>query len=175
MAYNNLFIFSIYHQAFPRDSPLAIDMSNAILKLSENGELQRIHDKWLIRSACTAQGTTIAVDRLQLKSFWGLFGLSGLACFLALFVYFIILFRKFNKHFESSGRSSRIGRLQKFLKFLGEKEEEVRNRFKRRQMERVSKKGEDEDESTHLCFRNREKWGSEIGEEKRRWLEYTNF
>ena len=175
MAYNDLFIFSIYHQAFPRDSPLAIDMSSAILKLSENGELQRIHDKWLMRSACTAQGTRIEVDRLQLKSFWGLFGLCGVACFLALFVYFIILFRKFNKHLESSGRSSRIGRFQNFFMFLGEKEETVRNHFKRRQMERVSIKGVDEDESTHLCVRNREKWGSEIGEEKRRWLEYTNF
>ncbi|XP_050257634.1 glutamate receptor 3.6-like isoform X2 [Quercus robur] len=126
--------------AFPRDSPLAIDMSTAILRLSENGELQRIHDKLLMRSACTAQGTTIEVDRLQLKSFWSLFGLCGFACFLALFVYFIILVRKFNKHFESSGRSSRIGLFQKFLMFLGEKEEKVRNRFKRRQMERVSKK-----------------------------------
>ena len=77
--------------------------------------------------------------------------------------------------YESSGRSSRIGRFQKFLMFLGEKEEKVRNRFKRRQMERVSKKGVDEDESTHFCVRNREKWESEIGEEKRRWLEYTNF
>ena len=111
-----------------------------------------------MRSACTtAQGTTIEVDRLQLKSFWGLCGLCGFSCFLALFVYFIILVWKFNKYFESSGRSSRIGRFQKFLMFLGEKEEKVRNRFKRRQMERVSKKGVDEDESTHLYVRNREK------------------
>ena len=36
-------------------------MSTAILKLSENGDLQRIHDKWLMRSACTAQGTTTEV------------------------------------------------------------------------------------------------------------------
>ena len=66
-------IFFIDHQAFPRDSPLAIDMSTAILKLSENGDLQRIHDKWLMRSACTAQGTTTEVDQLQFKSFLGLF------------------------------------------------------------------------------------------------------
>ena len=66
-------IFFIDHQAFPRDSPLAIDMSTAILKLSQNGDLQRIHDKWLMRSACTAQGTTTEVDQLQFKSFLGLF------------------------------------------------------------------------------------------------------
>ena len=67
-------IVFIDHQAFPRDSPLSIDMSTAILKLSENGDLQRIHDKWLMRSAFTAQGTTTEVDQLQLKSFQGLFG-----------------------------------------------------------------------------------------------------
>ncbi|KAI4354173.1 hypothetical protein L6164_003066 [Bauhinia variegata] len=40
---------------FQRDSPLAIDMSTAIIKLSENGELQRIRDKWLKRSPCIKQ------------------------------------------------------------------------------------------------------------------------
>ncbi|KAB1201752.1 Glutamate receptor 3.3 [Morella rubra] len=59
--------------AFPRDSPLAIDMSIAILKLSENGELQKIHDKWLARKACMSEGAKEEVDRLPLKSFWGLF------------------------------------------------------------------------------------------------------
>nr|6VE8_A Chain A, Glutamate receptor 3.2 [Arabidopsis thaliana]6VEA_A Chain A, Glutamate receptor 3.2 [Arabidopsis thaliana] len=39
--------------AFPRDSPLAIDMSTAILGLSETGQLQKIHDKWLSRSNCS--------------------------------------------------------------------------------------------------------------------------
>ncbi|GAB4848373.1 hypothetical protein Ancab_003068 [Ancistrocladus abbreviatus] len=57
--------------AFPRDSPLAVDLSTAILKLSESGELQRIHDKWLMSSACSSQDSTLAVDRLELKSFWG--------------------------------------------------------------------------------------------------------
>ncbi|BFG38457.1 hypothetical protein CerSpe_247310 [Prunus speciosa] len=38
--------------AFPRDSPLATDMSTTVLKLSEKGDLQKIRDKWLMRSAC---------------------------------------------------------------------------------------------------------------------------
>nr|7LZ0_A Chain A, Glutamate receptor 3.4 [Arabidopsis thaliana]7LZ0_B Chain B, Glutamate receptor 3.4 [Arabidopsis thaliana]7LZ0_C Chain C, Glutamate receptor 3.4 [Arabidopsis thaliana]7LZ1_A Chain A, Glutamate receptor 3.4 [Arabidopsis thaliana]7LZ1_B Chain B, Glutamate receptor 3.4 [Arabidopsis thaliana]7LZ1_C Chain C, Glutamate receptor 3.4 [Arabidopsis thaliana]7LZ2_A Chain A, Glutamate receptor 3.4 [Arabidopsis thaliana]7LZ2_B Chain B, Glutamate receptor 3.4 [Arabidopsis thaliana]7LZ2_C Chai len=33
--------------AFQRDSPLAVDMSTAILQLSEEGELEKIHRKWL--------------------------------------------------------------------------------------------------------------------------------
>ncbi|MDG6100465.1 transporter substrate-binding domain-containing protein, partial [Alteromonas sp. ZYF713] len=73
--------------AFPRDSPLAADMSTAILKLSENGELQRIHDKWLMRSACSSQNTKFEVDQLELKSFQGLFFICGLACFIALIIY----------------------------------------------------------------------------------------
>uniref|UniRef100_A0A803NIW8 Homoserine kinase n=1 Tax=Cannabis sativa TaxID=3483 RepID=A0A803NIW8_CANSA len=35
--------------AFPKDSPLAIDMSTAMLTLSENGDLQKIHSKWLAK------------------------------------------------------------------------------------------------------------------------------
>ncbi|KAB2623631.1 glutamate receptor 3.3-like [Pyrus ussuriensis x Pyrus communis] len=70
--------------AFPRDSPLAIHMSTAVLKLSEKGDLQKIHDKWLKKSACSAEGAKQAIDRLSLSSFWGLFLLSGIACFLAL-------------------------------------------------------------------------------------------
>ncbi|GFZ09468.1 glutamate receptor 3.6 [Actinidia rufa] len=80
--------------AFPRDSPLAVDMSTAILKLSEDGELQRIHDKWLMRSACISQGAKLETDRLQLKSFSGLFLACGLTCLLALFVYFALMIRK---------------------------------------------------------------------------------
>uniref|UniRef100_A0A5B6ZS34 Glutamate receptor n=1 Tax=Davidia involucrata TaxID=16924 RepID=A0A5B6ZS34_DAVIN len=137
--------------AFPRDSPLAIDMSTAILKLSENGELQRIHDKWLMRSACSLQGAKLEVDRLQLKSFSGLFLICGLACLLALIVYFIQMVRQFSQHYsdnsELSGRSSRSERLQTFLSFADEKEETVKGRSKRRQIEAASTRSADGDGS----------------------------
>ncbi|PSS00373.1 Glutamate receptor 3.6 like [Actinidia chinensis var. chinensis] len=128
--------------AFPRDSPLAVDMSTAILKLSEDGELQRIHDKWLMRSACISQGAKLETDRLQLRSFSGLFLACGLTCLLALFVYFSLMIRKFCRHYaeesESVGSSSRSARLQTFLKFVDEKEEETKKRSKRRQLEWAS-------------------------------------
>ncbi|XP_062119842.1 glutamate receptor 3.6-like [Humulus lupulus] len=117
--------------AFPRDSPLAIDMSTAILKLSENGDLQRIHDKWLTRSACTSQGTKFEVDRLQLKSFWGLFMICGLACFLALLIYFIQMMHQFSKHkveeLQASGRSLQSRTVQTFLSFVDQKEDESKS------------------------------------------------
>ncbi|XP_015576348.1 glutamate receptor 3.6 isoform X2 [Ricinus communis] len=105
--------------AFPRDSPLAVDMSTAILKLSENGDLQRIHDKWLTRSACSSTSTKLEVDRLQLRSFWGLFLICG---------------------------NTTSARVQSFFSFVDEKEEEVKHRSKRRQMERLSNR--DEEKST---------------------------
>ncbi|KAG7968835.1 hypothetical protein I3843_07G001300 [Carya illinoinensis] len=138
--------------AFPRDSPLAVDMSTAILRLSESGDLQRMHDKWLTRSACTPQGTKLEVDRLQLKSFWGLFVTCGFACLLALCIYLILMLRQFSRHseeLEPSGRSSGSGRVQTFLTFIDEKEEDVKSRSKRRQMEKASIRSTGEDESTH--------------------------
>ncbi|KAA8547603.1 hypothetical protein F0562_004032 [Nyssa sinensis] len=140
--------------AFPRDSPLAVDMSTAILKLSENGELQRIHDKWLMRSACTLQGAKLEVNRLQLRSFSGLFLICGLACFLSLLIYFIMMVRQFSRHYsdesESSVRSSRsVSRLQTFLSFADEKEDSVKSRSKRRQIEAGSSRSGDGDETVN--------------------------
>ncbi|XP_075106125.1 glutamate receptor 3.6 isoform X1 [Nicotiana tabacum] len=138
--------------AFPRDSPLAVDMSTAILKLSENGELQRIHDKWLSGIACTSQNTKLEVDRLQLKSFSGLFFICGLACFLALLIYFVMITCQYCHYYpesESSGGSSRSGRLQTFLSFADEKEESVRSRSKRRQLDATSVRSVDQDASVN--------------------------
>ena len=147
-AYRKLIVLLFIRKAFPRDSPLAVDMSTALLKLSENGDLQRIHDKWLLRRACSYQGAKLEVDRLQLKSFWGLFVICGLACLIALFLYFLKMMRQFSRHYseelefsEQSSRSAR--RIQTFLSFVDEKEEEVKSRSKRRQMERASNRTED--------------------------------
>ncbi|PON50034.1 Ionotropic glutamate receptor, metazoa [Parasponia andersonii] len=115
--------------AFPRDSPLAIDMSTAILKLSEHGNLQRIHDKWLTRSACSSEGAKQDVDRLQLKSFWGLFLLSGLACFLALLLYSIKMLRQFSRHSLDTSQSASV---RSFLAFINEKEQVPSSQPKRR-------------------------------------------
>ncbi|ONH96088.1 hypothetical protein PRUPE_7G106900 [Prunus persica] len=147
-----IFVMFISNQAFARDSPLSVDMSTAILKLSENGDMQRIHDKWLISSSCASQGAKLQVDRLQLKSFWGLFVLCGSACFLALIIYFINMLHQFSKHYTEeviSAGSSTSARLQTFISFVDEKEEEVKSRSKRRQMERMSNRSASEDESMY--------------------------
>ncbi|PIN07125.1 Glutamate-gated kainate-type ion channel receptor subunit GluR5 [Handroanthus impetiginosus] len=130
--------------AFPRDSPLAMDLSTAILTLSENGELQKIHDKWLNTRAC---GQPIYVDseQLHLKSFWGLFLMCGIACFLALLVYFCSILRKFKRYFPpqsepSSQSKSRSIKIQRFLSFVDEKEEQSRNKWKRKRVDMISER-----------------------------------
>ncbi|KAK9948231.1 hypothetical protein M0R45_003817 [Rubus argutus] len=123
--------------AFPRDSPLAIDMSTAILKLSENGNLQKIHDKWLMKSACSAEGAKQAVDRLQIKSFWGLFLLSGIACFLALLLHVLRMVRQYYRHAGSDIESSQSShRLKSFVSFVNKREQEVQSGSKRRRTEK---------------------------------------
>ncbi|GAA0158600.1 transmembrane signal receptor [Lithospermum erythrorhizon] len=140
--------------AFPRDSPLAVDMSTAILRLSENGDLQRIHDKWLLGHACSSQGTKLEVDQLELKSFAGLFFISGLACLIALLIYFIRIVRDFTRarYAESeslNSSSSRSGRLRKFLSFADEKVMPERSRSKVKQLE-GSSNGSSPDEQVYV-------------------------
>lgn len=112
-------------------------MSTAILALSENGELQKIHDKWLKTSACGTQNTD-GSEQLHLQSFWGLFLICGIACFIALFIYFCKVSRQFSRHIaedpvESSVRStSRSRRIQTFLSFADDKVDLSKNKSKRK-------------------------------------------
>jgi ionotropic glutamate receptor len=97
-------------------------MSTAILRLSETGDLQKLHDKWLTRSACSSEGAKQDVDRLQLTSFWGLFLLCGSACLLSLLFYLIKMVRQYTRHSSNTSQSTQI---KSFLTFVKEKEEDV--------------------------------------------------
>ncbi|KAJ0011358.1 hypothetical protein Pint_34087 [Pistacia integerrima] len=126
--------------AFPRDSPLAIDMSTAILTLSENGELQKLHDKWLSKKSCSSQSSQADSEQLELGSFWGLFLISGIACFIALVIYFCLMLHQFKRYApeetdSSVHSSSRSGRLQTFLSFADEKVDNVKSKSKRKREE----------------------------------------
>ncbi|KAH1263973.1 Glutamate receptor 3.2 [Glycine max] len=122
--------------AFPRDSPLAIDMSTAILTLSENAELQRIQEKWLSEKACGFHSTED--EQLQLNSFRGLFLICEITCFLALLTYFFLsMVRQFSKKSPqkvgpSNRCSSRSAHIQTFLHFVDEKEDVSPKKLKRK-------------------------------------------
>ncbi|KAK1423913.1 hypothetical protein QVD17_19224 [Tagetes erecta] len=133
--------------AFQRDSPLALDLSTAILQLSENGELQRIHDKWLTSSTCSSQVAEIDTNSLSLSSFWGLFLICGIACCISLSIYFcrvLCQYRRFNPDVEepheipepdSARRSSRrtLGStsFKDLIEFYDRKEAEIKEMLKR--------------------------------------------
>ncbi|KAB2632010.1 glutamate receptor 3.3-like [Pyrus ussuriensis x Pyrus communis] len=127
--------------AFPRDSPLAVDMSTAILQLSENGDLQRIHDKWLMQSSCSLDTTELESDRLHLKSFWGLFLICGIACSVSLFIYLLQVLNKLRhaevtQHISTSPGNSQSGRLKRFLSIIDERKDQSNSGSKRKKIVR---------------------------------------
>lgn len=136
--------------AFQRDSPLAVDLSTAILQLSENGDLQKIHDKWLIRNECSMQINQVDSNQLSLKSFWGLFLICGVACFIALTVFsFKVLcqYRRFSPEDEERevdeiepARPRRPFRTTSFMGFVDRKEADIKEILKRKSSDGSSKR-----------------------------------
>ncbi|XP_042375568.1 glutamate receptor 3.5-like isoform X1 [Zingiber officinale] len=132
--------------AFQRDSPLAVDLSTAILTLSESGELQRIHDKWLTRTGCSSSNSDIGANQLSLKSFQGLFLLCGAVCVLALTIFFIKICHQYTRYSSTEvGESkdieimretnARLGRLKSFkglIQFVDTKEEDIDKAIQRK-------------------------------------------
>lgn len=83
-----------YSQAFQKGSPLVTDVSREILKLKENGGLDRLTRKWLVdEDRCLSSNETVAAKSFNLDSFRGLFFIAGLssssalAVFLSIFLY----------------------------------------------------------------------------------------
>ncbi|KAF7140669.1 hypothetical protein RHSIM_Rhsim06G0161000 [Rhododendron simsii] len=134
--------------AFQRDSPLAVDMSTAILRLSENGDLQRIHDKWLSLEGCSTKSSQADATRLSLTSFWGLFLICGIASFFALSIFFCRVCRQYRRYDpeceeqkvedpdpQLSRRSKRTLRATSFkdlMDFVDKKEAEIKGKLKRK-------------------------------------------
>ena len=153
-----LFFFP-FTQAFQRDSPLAVDLSTAILQLSENGDLQRIHDKWLSRKGCSAQVNQVDDNRLSLKSFWGLFLICGIACFVSLVYFFYrvcVQYRRYNPDGEvqdieepessrSSRRTNRTPSFKDLIVFVDKKEAEIKEKIRRKSTDTKRQAGQSSD------------------------------
>ncbi|XP_047962186.1 glutamate receptor 2.9-like [Salvia hispanica] len=81
--------------AFQKGSPLAPDVSRAILEMKENGKMDEISDKWFGQVNCGCRnGTTVAGKRLDLVHFKGLFLISGLSSLSALIISLLIFIYK---------------------------------------------------------------------------------
>ncbi|KAI5078485.1 hypothetical protein GOP47_0006156 [Adiantum capillus-veneris] len=85
--------------AFPRGSDITADLSEAILKMSQSGELQHIKDYWFRDSICeeVARNAAVEATQLDLRSFWGLFLISGIASIVCVLIHMIFVFRKYRK------------------------------------------------------------------------------
>ncbi|CAN6539557.1 unnamed protein product [Malus baccata var. baccata] len=73
---------------FPKGSPLALDISRAILNVDEGDRMKMIENKWFNKeSSCPDPNSLVSSNSLSLESFWGLFVIAGLASTLALLIY----------------------------------------------------------------------------------------
>ncbi|KAI3753344.1 hypothetical protein L2E82_25395 [Cichorium intybus] len=131
--------------AFKRDSPLATTLSLAIMQLSENGKLQEIHDNWFCQKGCTsAVGRDSEPNQLQMSSFWGLYIICGVFSLTALLLFLLQTIRQYIYYkqqqilldpssplFPASRSRGCYGVLFNFFDFIDEKEEAIKNMFKK--------------------------------------------
>uniref|UniRef100_A0ACD5ZG30 Uncharacterized protein n=1 Tax=Avena sativa TaxID=4498 RepID=A0ACD5ZG30_AVESA len=145
--------------AFRRDSPLAADVSTAILKLSESGQLRRIHDKWFTDPSCRSEDSGLGAVQLNLGSFWGLFLVCALICVLAVMVFLAKVCWQYSRYSNSGAagepgdaaaintatvaeihrtkpKPTRLGSFKELMQFVDKKEEEIKKIMKRRLSEK---------------------------------------
>ncbi|KAJ9136084.1 hypothetical protein P3X46_033196 [Hevea brasiliensis] len=81
---------------FQKGSPMTGDFSKAILRLSENGELVKLENKWFALSQdCSSSATDNETESLSLKSFWSLFVISGATSTICFLLFLIRLLNKY--------------------------------------------------------------------------------
>ncbi|KAL0301801.1 UNVERIFIED_CONTAM: Glutamate receptor 3.7 [Sesamum radiatum] len=135
------FTRSAWGFAFRKDSPLAGDMSTAILKLTESGQLQKIKKKWFCKSGCSDERRRKPEPKqLNLSSFWALYSLCGTFALMAFFLFLIRAIRQYirykSRQMDPSSPTSSISSsilfsqaIHNFLKFIDEKEEAIKKMF----------------------------------------------
>jgi len=126
-------------------------MSTAILTLSENGDLQKIHDKWLLKQDCSTQENNVDLNKLSLSSFWGLFLICGIACLLALIAFFtrvLCQYTKFSPEHEQhdeeispvrpkgKGPFGTTNSFRNLIYFVDKKEKEIKEILKQKSKKR---------------------------------------
>ncbi|XP_038886843.1 glutamate receptor 3.7-like isoform X2 [Benincasa hispida] len=131
--------------AFQRGSRLAVDMSTAILRLSESGKLQEIHNSWFCKLGCPGnRGGKSELDQLHLISFWGLYLLCGIISLAALFLFLLKLicqYIRYKRHhrrrhseevtpFPVPSNTSCTQTIQNFIGFIDEREEAIKSFFR---------------------------------------------
>ncbi|KAK0579041.1 hypothetical protein LWI29_020082 [Acer saccharum] len=86
--------------AFQKGSPIGLDVSRAILNLSESGELKELEEKWFRPSPeCSTDETS--PESLTLNSFWGLYLVYGSTSAICFLLFLFRLVKHFHDHEET--------------------------------------------------------------------------
>ncbi|XP_034677472.1 glutamate receptor 2.8-like [Vitis riparia] len=86
-------------EVFPKGSSLVLDISEAILRVRESGEVERLETELLSSSNCSSPINLVDDPRLGPEPFWSLFLISGGISVVALF---ITVARLLGKHCQAS-------------------------------------------------------------------------
>ncbi|OIT04170.1 glutamate receptor 3.1 [Nicotiana attenuata] len=71
---------------FPKGSPLAVDISEAVLKVSQSGEINQLEEQMLISSNCSSSSTKEQDPGLGPELFSGPLLISGVICGIVLLI-----------------------------------------------------------------------------------------
>ncbi|KAJ6766996.1 IONOTROPIC GLUTAMATE RECEPTOR [Salix purpurea] len=90
---------------FQKGSPIAADVSKAILNLSEDGKLKDLEVKWFHASReCPSNATNNDITgSLSLQSFWGIYTITGATSTICFLLFLVQLLKNYNKQ-EVRGR-----------------------------------------------------------------------
>ncbi|KAJ6767000.1 IONOTROPIC GLUTAMATE RECEPTOR [Salix purpurea] len=93
---------------FPKGSPLTADVSKAILKLSENGELKTLEEKWFAPSRKCLNNATDndRAESLSLENFWGIYIITGTTSTLCFLLFLFRLLKSYHRQQDEDGGSA---------------------------------------------------------------------
>ncbi|KAM5585569.1 glutamate receptor 2.8 [Rosa sericea] len=109
--------------AFPKNSPLVSDITQAILNLTDDGLMGMIEDKWIKKdSNCKDSDGNFSSSALGLDSFWGLFLIAGIASIFALIIS-VTSFLYEHKHvlMPPDSGTSKLKRIRTMFEIFNEK------------------------------------------------------
>ncbi|CAI9782036.1 unnamed protein product [Fraxinus pennsylvanica] len=90
---------------FQKNSPIARDVSDALLTLMEDGKLNRLKEKWFgPPDSCSNSDANSETERLSFRSFWGLYLVSAAISTLCFLISALQLLKKKLKFCEEHAR-----------------------------------------------------------------------
>ncbi|CAN1237799.1 Glutamate receptor 3.4 [Linum grandiflorum] len=103
---------------FQKGSPIAADVSKAILQLSEDGQLKKLEETWFAPSTECSSEEDGNPERLSLQNFWGLFVISSATSTVCLVIcLWHLLSRKYRED-EDQGDLSVWNKTVRLAKYL---------------------------------------------------------